>query len=133
MTTTATIHTNKGDIRVNLFEFQAPKTVRNFTGLAEGTQEWTDPRVRAKSTAPLYDGTMQLMLGCRYVLPIAVSLEPSAPAVVVGSLTRVRDQDDCHRIMEWIADAHQGATAIPTIYHRQEDPLLTQVRDLVRN
>lgn len=82
---------------------------------------------------PLYDGTMQLMLGCRYVLPIAVSLEPSAPAVVVGSLTRVRDQDDCHRIMEWIADAHQGATAIPTIYHRQEDPLLTQVRDLVRN
>ena len=58
MTTTATIHTNKGDIRVTLFEFQAPKTVRNFTGLAEGTQEWTDPRVRAKSTAPLYDGTI---------------------------------------------------------------------------
>ncbi len=81
---------------------------------------------------PLYDGTMQLMLGCRYVLPIAVSLEPSAPAVVVGSLTRVREPDDCHRIMEWIADAHQGATTIPTIYHRHEDPLLTQVRALVR-
>ena len=44
----AIIHTNKGDIRVNLFEFQAPKTVRNFTGLAEGTQEWTDRRVNAK-------------------------------------------------------------------------------------
>ena len=58
MTTTATIHTNLGDIRVNLFADQAPKTVRNFTGLAEGTQEWTDPRVRAKSTAPLYDGTI---------------------------------------------------------------------------
>jgi peptidyl-prolyl cis-trans isomerase A (cyclophilin A) len=55
---TATIHTNLGDIRINLFDLQAPKTVRNFTGLAEGTQEWTDPRVRAKSTAPLYDGTI---------------------------------------------------------------------------
>jgi peptidyl-prolyl cis-trans isomerase A (cyclophilin A) len=58
MTTTATIHTNLGDIRINLFDLQAPKTVRNFTGLAEGTQEWTDPKVRAKSTAPLYDGTI---------------------------------------------------------------------------
>jgi len=47
-----------GDIRINLFADQAPKTVRNFTGLAEGTQEWTDPRVRAKSMAPLYDGTI---------------------------------------------------------------------------
>ena len=58
MTTTATIHTNKGDIKVNLFADQAPKTVRNFTGLAEGTQEWTDPKLKAKSSAPLYDGTI---------------------------------------------------------------------------
>ena len=58
MTTTATIHTNLGDIRVNLFEFQAPKTVRNFTGLAEGTKEWTNRKVGAKTTAPLYDGTV---------------------------------------------------------------------------
>lgn len=58
MTTTATIHTSMGDIRVNLFPDQAPKTVRNFTGLAEGTQEWTDPKVKAKTTKPLYDGTI---------------------------------------------------------------------------
>jgi peptidyl-prolyl cis-trans isomerase A (cyclophilin A) len=58
MTTTATLHTTKGDIRVNLFPDQAPKTVRNFTGLAEGTQEWTDPKVKAKSSAPLYNGTI---------------------------------------------------------------------------
>ena len=58
MTTTATIHTSKGDIRVNLFPDHAPKTVRNFTGLAEGTQEWTDPKVKAKTTKPLYDGTI---------------------------------------------------------------------------
>ena len=58
MATTATIHTNLGDINVNLFPDHAPKTVRNFTGLAEGTQEWTDPKVKAKSTAPLYNGTI---------------------------------------------------------------------------
>ena len=58
MATTATIQTNLGDINVNLFPDHAPKTVRNFTGLAEGTQEWTDPKVKAKSTAPLYNGTI---------------------------------------------------------------------------
>ena len=36
-TAVATIHTNKGDIRVNLFGNHAPKTVRNFVELAEGT------------------------------------------------------------------------------------------------
>jgi hypothetical protein len=81
---------------------------------------------------PLYDGTMQLMLGCRYVLPIAVSLDPAAAGLVVGGLTRVRDKDGCHRIMEWIAEAHQSVTGVPTIYHRQEDDLLTQVRSLVK-
>ena len=58
MATIATIKTNLGDINVNLFPDHAPKTVRNFTGLAEGTQEWTDPKVKAKSTAPLYNGTI---------------------------------------------------------------------------
>lgn len=58
MATKATIHTNLGDIDINLFPDHAPKTVRNFTGLAEGTQEWTDPKVKAKSTAPLYNGTI---------------------------------------------------------------------------
>lgn len=58
MTTTAIVSTSLGDIRINLFADQVPKTVRNFTELTEGTKEWTDPRVRAKSTAKLYDGTI---------------------------------------------------------------------------
>lgn len=57
-TLTATLHTSMGDININLFPDQAPKTVRNFTGLAEGTQEWTDPQARTKTTRPLYDGTV---------------------------------------------------------------------------
>ncbi len=53
---TATLTTNRGDIVINLFDNQAPKTVRNFVELAEGTKEWKDPRTRATKTTPLYDG-----------------------------------------------------------------------------
>ncbi|MDQ6874181.1 MAG: peptidylprolyl isomerase [Actinomycetota bacterium] len=54
----ATLNTTAGPIKVRLFPDQAPKTVRNFVGLAEGTQEWTDPRTHGKQTKPLYDGTV---------------------------------------------------------------------------
>jgi peptidyl-prolyl cis-trans isomerase A (cyclophilin A) len=57
-TAVATIHTNKGDIVVNLFGNHAPKTVKNFVGLATGTQEWTDPRSGQKSNDPLYNGVI---------------------------------------------------------------------------
>ena len=52
----ATLHTTAGDIKVELFEHQAPKTVQNFVGLAEGTKEWTNPKTGATSTDPFYDG-----------------------------------------------------------------------------
>ncbi|MEI7452989.1 MAG: peptidylprolyl isomerase [Actinomycetes bacterium] len=58
MTMTATLHTSKGDIKINLFPDHAPKTVANFAGLAEGTIEWTDPRTREKSSKSLYAGTV---------------------------------------------------------------------------
>ncbi|UQX88571.1 peptidylprolyl isomerase [Jatrophihabitans telluris] len=54
----ATLHTNKGDITINLYGNHAPKTVKNFVELATGAKEWTDPRNRQKSTANLYDGTV---------------------------------------------------------------------------
>ncbi len=54
----AVLHTNRGDIRLVLFPDHAPKTVRNFVELAEGSREWTDPRTREKTSAKLYDGTV---------------------------------------------------------------------------
>ncbi len=54
---TATLHTNKGDIKLNLFPNHAPKTVRNFVGLTEGTQEWTNPNTHSLGVGGLYDGT----------------------------------------------------------------------------
>lgn len=50
----ATIHTNHGDIVVNLFGDQAPRTVKNFIGLADGTQEWTHPATGKPGEGPLY-------------------------------------------------------------------------------
>jgi peptidyl-prolyl cis-trans isomerase A (cyclophilin A) len=56
--TYAVLSTNLGDIKVRLFPNHAPKTVRNFIELAEGTKEWTDPRTNQPSTGKLYDGTI---------------------------------------------------------------------------
>ena len=54
----ATLHTNRGDIRLELYPNHAPKTVENFRGLASGEKEWTDPATGEKSTSPLYDGVI---------------------------------------------------------------------------
>lgn len=54
----ATLHTTSGDIRIELFPNHAPKTVENFTGLAQGTKTWTDPRTGAERNDPLYDGVI---------------------------------------------------------------------------
>jgi peptidyl-prolyl cis-trans isomerase A (cyclophilin A) len=55
---TATLMTTQGTVTVRLFPDHAPKTVRNFTELAEGGREWTNPVTRAKSKDKLYDGTI---------------------------------------------------------------------------
>jgi peptidyl-prolyl cis-trans isomerase A (cyclophilin A) len=57
-TATATLHTSAGDIRVLLYGDHAPKTVRNFVGLATGAIEWTHPRTGKKSNEPLYNGVI---------------------------------------------------------------------------
>jgi peptidyl-prolyl cis-trans isomerase A (cyclophilin A) len=54
----ATFDTTEGTIVVRLFEQEAPITVKNFIDLAEGSREWTHPTTRAKSSAPLYNGTI---------------------------------------------------------------------------
>jgi peptidyl-prolyl cis-trans isomerase A (cyclophilin A) len=56
--TFATLHTSAGPIRLELFPNHAPKTVRNFIELAEGTREYTDPRTGAKGSGPYYDGVI---------------------------------------------------------------------------
>jgi peptidyl-prolyl cis-trans isomerase A (cyclophilin A) len=54
--TYAQFTTSMGNFTVLLFEQDAPKTVANFVGLAEGTKEWTDPKTGQKVKRPYYDG-----------------------------------------------------------------------------
>ena len=54
----ATLHTNLGDIRLELFPEQAPETVSNFVGLATDEKTWTDPLTGEESNAPLYDNVI---------------------------------------------------------------------------
>jgi peptidyl-prolyl cis-trans isomerase A (cyclophilin A) len=56
--TYAVLHTNVGDIRLQLFDDHAPETVRNFVELAEGTRPYTDPRTGQPGSGPYYDGTI---------------------------------------------------------------------------
>jgi peptidyl-prolyl cis-trans isomerase A (cyclophilin A) len=50
-----TLKTNHGDINVTLFPDHAPKTVKNFVGLAKGEQEYRDDAGRSNPT-PFFDG-----------------------------------------------------------------------------
>jgi peptidyl-prolyl cis-trans isomerase A (cyclophilin A) len=49
------LKTSKGNIFLELFAKEAPKTVANFIGLAEGTKEFTDPKTGEKVKRPFYD------------------------------------------------------------------------------
>jgi peptidyl-prolyl cis-trans isomerase A (cyclophilin A) len=50
--------TTEGNFTIRLFDQEAPKTVENFVGLAEGTKQWSDPRTNQKVQKPYYDGTI---------------------------------------------------------------------------
>lgn len=58
MATSATLHTSAGPIRLELFPNHAPKTVRNFVELAQGTRDYVDPRTGQPGSGPYYDGTI---------------------------------------------------------------------------
>ncbi len=52
----AIFETSQGNFVAKLFEKEAPKTVANFTGLADGSKEWIDVRIAQKAKRPFYDG-----------------------------------------------------------------------------
>jgi peptidyl-prolyl cis-trans isomerase A (cyclophilin A) len=50
--------TSMGRITCQFYQKQAPNTVANFMGLAEGTKDWTDPTTKkVQHNKPLYNGT----------------------------------------------------------------------------
>jgi peptidyl-prolyl cis-trans isomerase A (cyclophilin A) len=53
---TAVIETSLGTMECQLFDKDAPVTVANFEGLANGTKEYTDPKTGQKMKSKFYDG-----------------------------------------------------------------------------
>jgi peptidyl-prolyl cis-trans isomerase A (cyclophilin A) len=54
--TYAIFETSQGNIVARLLEQEAPKTVANFVGLAEGTKEFMNEKTGQKEKRPFYDG-----------------------------------------------------------------------------
>ncbi|AIG63380.1 peptidylprolyl isomerase [Corynebacterium atypicum] len=57
-TATAILHTNHGDVAIDLFGNHAPKTVDNFVGLAKGTAEYSSQNASGSAEGPFYDGAI---------------------------------------------------------------------------
>ncbi len=57
---TAVFDTSMGRMTCKLFSEEAPKTVANFIGLAEGTKDWTNPAMPHQKMhgKPFYNGTI---------------------------------------------------------------------------
>jgi peptidyl-prolyl cis-trans isomerase A (cyclophilin A) len=56
---TVVMDTSMGRITCQFYQRQAPRTVANFIGLAEGTIDWIDPATKQKQhSKPYYDGTI---------------------------------------------------------------------------
>jgi peptidyl-prolyl cis-trans isomerase A (cyclophilin A) len=52
----AIFETSLGNIVIKLLDKEAPKTVENFVGLAEGTKEFTNEKTGKKEKRPFYHG-----------------------------------------------------------------------------
>ncbi|GGG81709.1 peptidylprolyl isomerase [Corynebacterium pelargi] len=57
-TATAILHTNRGDISIDLFGNHAPKTVENFVTLADGSADYKTENAKGESEGPFYDGAV---------------------------------------------------------------------------
>lgn len=55
---TAILHTNRGDVSIELFGNHAPKTVENFVTLANGTAEYKTENASGTNEGPFYDGAV---------------------------------------------------------------------------
>ena len=78
-----------GPIVCILYEKESPITVKNFVALARGGKPWTDPKTKAKTTRPLYSGTI-----FHRVIPgfMIQGGDPTGTGMGDGGLTPIPDE-----------------------------------------
>ena len=97
---TIIMHTSEGDIKINLFDEQTPKTVENFLGLASGKKEWTDPFTGKPSHEAFYDGLtfhriikdFMIQGGCPIFGEVADEASRAVVATIDGVATDAQDR-----------------------------------------
>ena len=119
----ATLKTNHGDIVVQLFPNHAPKTVANFTELAEGTREWVDPGTGEKSTAKLYDGTIfhRVISGFMIQGGDPLGTGTGGPGYQFADEFHPELQFDRPYLLA-MANAGPGHQRLAVLHHRRPDP-----------
>jgi peptidyl-prolyl cis-trans isomerase A (cyclophilin A) len=79
---TVVFDTSMGRMTCQFYQAQAPNTVANFIGLAEGTKDWTDPATHKKMHhKPLYDGTTFHRVIPGFMAQFGINPDPKVSAV----------------------------------------------------
>jgi len=140
------IQTSMGNIEVELFQNDAPKTVANFIGLAEGTKEFTDTKTGKKVKKPFYDGLIfhrvikgfMLQAGCPQgngrggpgysfadeINAVALGLDKLKaidPKKGPHTFLMIRSQEDYHRILVTPLFQSLGITSQKELDKRKEE------------
>jgi peptidyl-prolyl cis-trans isomerase A (cyclophilin A) len=85
----ATFNTSMGPIVCILYEKESPITVKNFVALARGGKAWTDPKTNARTTRPLYSGTVFHRVIPNFMIQGG---DPTATGMGNGGLTPIPDE-----------------------------------------
>src|SRR5260370_38639861 len=100
----AIFETSQGNIVTKLMEKEAPKTVANFVGLAEGTKDFTNEKTGQKEKRPFYDGLI-----FHRVIPQFI-IQPGCPHSSAVGGPGDKFAEECHPSLK-----HSKAGTLPMV------------------
>ena len=116
--------TSEGPFTARMFEEEAPKTVANFTGLADGSKERTDPRTGRKTHDRYFDGTVFApRIKAKALLSVAQMDTICPPSTIYGAYNVLGSTDK--QINDYGFNDHEGGGIFQ--YQAQLDWLATRL------